>query len=161
MSDELIHPSSTIGQFRARLKDDVLIVTLPVAYLFLPGDPSVAPGFPTSEYQWTGNQDEDEEFLQKVRLGVYRTETIDTLAHEAGHMLGLGDEAVNDFPASVNGPLPTPDYTATVFRYTRELVRQHDDEGIMSRGSTIRFWHYTPFVETLKILTGSAAWNIV
>lgn len=84
-----------------------------------------------------------------VELSVFRNEQIDTLAHEAGHLLGLGDEAADaDFPSG--SALPSPEYAAQVLELFGIQIVRHDDDGIMSRGSTVRPWHYVPFLEALR-----------
>ena len=96
-----------------------------------------------------------------VRMEVFRRPEIDTLAHEAGHMLGLGDEASDDdWP--VGSHLPSSDYSALVFWYfPDEVVLRHDDDGIMSRGTVVRERHYVTFLEVLELLSGSADWSVV
>ena len=57
--------------------------------------------------------------------------------------------------------LASPDYAALVFWYRNELVLRHDDDGIMSRGTVVRPWHYVTFLEALESLTGTPDWSIV
>jgi len=95
-----------------------------------------------------------------VVMEVFADAPMDTLAHEAGHMLGLGDEASDDYwPAG--SALASPDYAALVVWYRDTLVLRHDDDGIMSRGSVVRKRHYVPFLEALEELTGTPDWRIV
>ena len=95
-----------------------------------------------------------------VRVELLRAPTIDTITHEAGHMLGLGDEASDEF-GEVGDPLNNAAYAALVYWYTGHLVVRADDEGIMSRGDVVRPWHYAPFLEAVEKLTCSSKWKIV
>ena len=95
-----------------------------------------------------------------VQMELHRRPSLDTVTHEAGHMLGLGDEASDD-ENGAGSPLASADYAALVFWYTGEIVTRHDDEGIMSRGNEVRWWHYVTLLEALEELTGSAEWEIV
>jgi hypothetical protein len=95
-----------------------------------------------------------------VRLDLFRTPPIDTLTHEAGHMLGLGDEA-SGVGGRVGEPVLSAEYAALVLWYTGYVLTRVDDEGIMSRGNVVRPWHYAPFLEALEVLTCSAEWRIV
>lgn len=95
-----------------------------------------------------------------VRLELFRTPPIDTLAHEAGHMLGLGDEA-SDIDGQVGEAVRSADYAALVNWYTGYVLDRVDDENIMSRGDVVRPWHYAPFLQALEAITCSAEWRIV
>lgn len=95
-----------------------------------------------------------------VQMEVFEPIPIDTLTHEAGHMLGLGDEASDEI-GEPGTTLASPDYAALVRWYNNETVLRHDDDGIMSRGTVVRPRHYVTFLEALETLTGSAEWSIV
>ncbi|MEM8997460.1 MAG: hypothetical protein AAGF23_21930 [Acidobacteriota bacterium] len=75
-------------------------------------------------------------------------------------MLGLGDEASDDF-AKVGEPVQNPEYAALVYWYTGHVLLRVDDESIMSRGNTVRPWHYAPFLEVLERITESSEWRVV
>lgn len=95
-----------------------------------------------------------------VRIEIYSGAPMDTLTHEAGHMLGLGDEATDDYwPAG--STLESPDYAALVAWYRNKIVLRHDDDGIMSRGTVVQKRHYVTFLEALEVLSGSPDWAIV
>lgn len=95
-----------------------------------------------------------------VQMHLHRHPMLPTLPHEAGHMIGLGDEA-SDENWAVGSALPNPNYAALVEWYRHEVVVRHDDEGIMSRGNVVRARHYVTFLEALAKLTGSSDWSIV
>ena len=95
-----------------------------------------------------------------VRLELFRTPPIDTLAHEAGHMLGLGDEASGP-TGGVGAPLVDAGYAAFVAWQTGFILQRVDDDNIMSRGTVVRPWHYSPFVEALEAMPGSGEWQVV
>lgn len=96
---------------------------------------------------------------QLVRIELHRRPSMDTLTHEAGHMLGLDDEASTD-TRTVDGPVRSPDYAAMVAWYQTEPVLTSDDDGIMSRGDKVRPWHYVTFQEVLEVLTCAYDWSI-
>jgi len=104
-----------------------------------------------------------------VELDVFRTgNLIDTPAHEAGHMLGLEDEASLD---ELGDPVALPaEYQDWVFDHAAALGAwtevadtwpEPDDEGIMGLGRVVRPRHYLVFVDAMEALTGSPGWRIV
>ncbi len=97
-----------------------------------------------------------------VRLELFDpAKTMDTLAHEAGHMLGLGDVSSTDAAGNERG-LPARDYAAMVFLRTGGKVLEiRDYEGMMSRGRLVETWHYAPFVEAMETLDPPGPWKIV
>ena len=84
-----------------------------------------------------------------------------TAAHEFGHILGLGDEyGYTDMPPGARPGDPVdPDYARMVKEQTGVDIRRTSDEGIMSKGATIRPWHYSPFLEALKAIAGPS-WKL-
>ena len=82
-------------------------------------------------------------------------------AHEFGHMLGLGDEyGYTDIPGARPGdPAPRRDYVRMVKEQTGYDLRRTSDESMMSKGATIRPWHYAPFLEALKRIAGTT-WRL-
>jgi hypothetical protein len=92
-------------------------------------------------------------------LELVRGAKMDTLAHEAGHMLGLGDENTDDdWPEG--SELASVDYAGLVLWYFGEVILRHDDDGIMSRGSVVEPYHYVTFLEALEELSGTAEWEV-
>jgi hypothetical protein len=77
-------------------------------------------------------------------------------AHEFGHILGLGDEyGYSDIPGARPGdPLRDADYVRMVKEQTGYDLVRTSDESMMSKGATIRPWHYSPFLEALKRIAG-------
>lgn len=104
--------------------------------------------------------DAPQEDRRFVRMEIYSEAPIDTLTHEAGHMLGLGDEASNE-TGWVGSPVESPDYAALVRWYLDETLLRRDDESIMSRGTVVLRRHYVTFLEALELLSGSPEWSIV
>jgi len=93
-------------------------------------------------------------------IELLRGAKMDTLAHEAGHMLGLGDEASDDaWPEG--SELLSVDYAGLILWYFGEVILRHDDDGIMSRGPVVEPYHYVTFLEALEELTGTAEWRVV
>jgi len=89
-----------------------------------------------------------------VWLDIYR-DPLDTLVHEAGHMLGLDDED------AAAGPFDYPNYTALIHRLFDGLTCvQGDADSVMGRGSTVRPHHYVTFLEALQILTCDDDWEV-
>ncbi len=92
-------------------------------------------------------------------IELVRGPKMDTLAHEAGHMLGLGDENTDDdWPDG--SELASVDYAGLILWYFGEVILRHDDDGIMSRGSVVEPYHYVTFLEALEELSGSAEWAV-
>jgi outer membrane protein OmpA-like peptidoglycan-associated protein len=82
-------------------------------------------------------------------------------AHEFGHIFGLGDEyGYSDIPGARPGdPLNDPAYEKMVKDQTGYDLRRTSDESMMSKGATIRPWHYSPFLEALKAIAGPS-WKL-
>jgi outer membrane protein OmpA-like peptidoglycan-associated protein len=78
-------------------------------------------------------------------------------AHEFGHVLGLGDEyGYDELPpgARPGDPVKDPEYAKMVKDQTGIDIRRTSDESMMSKGGTLRPWHYSPFLEALKSIAG-------
>ena len=78
--------------------------------------------------------------------------------HEAGHMLGLGDEYGTT--ASPSGTAVLPGYQSMLDANGGPTLARGRNESAMSVGSTVEPWHYTPFLEALKAIDGSNDWMI-
>jgi len=78
--------------------------------------------------------------------------------HEAGHMLGLGDE----YPTTANpaGTAVTSGYQAMLDAHGGPTLLRARNESAMSSGSTVQPWHYTPFIEALKQISNMTEWSI-
>jgi hypothetical protein len=94
-----------------------------------------------------------------VRLEVFRQTSMDTISHEAGHMLGLGDEASGE-NGQAGAFVGDADYAGLVHYRLQESVLRADDTSIMSRRDKVRPRHYITFLEALIHLTDSEGWTI-
>ena len=89
----------------------------------------------------------------------------DVAAHEAGHMLGLGDEYVDTDPDKRRFPGDEPSHYEDVqddigYNEADELLAINSDS-IMSAGSTVRPGHYVYFLRVLREMTGKNSWEIM
>jgi outer membrane protein OmpA-like peptidoglycan-associated protein len=115
------------------------------------------------------NASTDEKF-QRVDISV-RTKnpkevTQNVAAHEAGHMLGLGDEYVDETPGGDtlpkffgDEPEHYGDVQALMGTDTANELLVQDSGSMMSMGSTVQKGHYVYFLEALNSLTGKS-WSI-
>jgi hypothetical protein len=79
------------------------------------------------------------------------------VAHEAGHMFGLGDEYTAPF-SGTGGALGTPvDGDLGASQGLPGAVHENSDS-IMSVGDAVRPQHYATFLEALKAVTAMAEW---
>jgi outer membrane protein OmpA-like peptidoglycan-associated protein len=92
----------------------------------------------------------------RVDVSIASHEARQGAAHEFGHILGLGDEyGYSDIPGAHPGdPLRDEEYVRMVKEQTGYDLRRTSDESMMSKGATIRPWHYAPFLEALKRIAG-------
>lgn len=94
-----------------------------------------------------------------VELQVHPRRTFDTLAHEAGHMLGLGDEAAES-DADLGEPLLDGRYAAAISYHLGQEITRNDGDGIMSRGGVVERHHFITFLEAIEEATGDYDWTI-
>jgi outer membrane protein OmpA-like peptidoglycan-associated protein len=85
-----------------------------------------------------------------------------TIAHEAGHMLGLGDEYASADTGSRPAGTPVA-HSALAQRLIpgqQPILAKHS-ENIMSTGTDVKPHHYVTFLEVLGVMTGTAGqWDI-
>jgi outer membrane protein OmpA-like peptidoglycan-associated protein len=85
-----------------------------------------------------------------------------TVAHEAGHMLGLGDEYATADAGSrpVGTPVAHSALAQRLIPGQQPIVAKHS-ENIMSTGTDVKPHHYVTFLEVLGVMTGTAGqWDI-
>ncbi|WP_028067626.1 hypothetical protein [Solirubrobacter soli] len=75
--------------------------------------------------------------------------------HEAGHMLGLGDEYTGD-EDRLKKPVAHEELVKAEFGHG---VPRKDDGSIMSTGDDIKPWHGVTFLEALRGITGVQEWS--
>jgi hypothetical protein len=113
-----------------------------------------------------------EEKFQRVDMGVFKGDQIEvsqiTAVHEAGHMLGLGDEYVEEAPSEkrfapkFEGDKPShhDDVEATMGTEVADEHLVHNSDSIMSQGSEVKPGHYVYFLRALNTIT-SEQWTVV
>ncbi len=95
---------------------------------------------------------------RRVDVQVGDHEMQDPALHETGHMLGLGDEyAVTG--AGVGTPVEAG-YQSMITATTGEVLARGRDESAMGVGSTVRPWHYSSFLEALRVISSDQSWGI-
>jgi outer membrane protein OmpA-like peptidoglycan-associated protein len=85
-----------------------------------------------------------------------------TIAHEAGHMLGLGDEYASADAGSrpVGTPVAHSALAERLIPGQQPILAKHS-ENIMSTGTDVKPHHYVTFLEVLGVMTGTAGqWDI-
>jgi outer membrane protein OmpA-like peptidoglycan-associated protein len=85
-----------------------------------------------------------------------------TIAHEAGHMLGLGDEypTADGGHRDVGTPVAHSALAERLIPGQQPIVAKHS-ENIMSTGTDVKPHHYVTFLEVLGVMTGTAGhWDI-
>lgn len=91
---------------------------------------------------------------RRVDIGVGRFEADQTtVAHEFGHMLGLGDE-YPDAASDVGKPAAHSTLAERLIPGQQPILKHHD-ESIMSAGEDVRPPHYATFLEVLGEMTNS------
>lgn len=87
----------------------------------------------------------------RVDASVSTRQTQVAAAHEAGHMLGMGDE----YPTASNaaGTPVEARYATMIKDQTNTVLTRQRNDSLMSSGSTVEPWHYSSFLEALKSIT--------
>lgn len=95
---------------------------------------------------------------RRVDVQVGTRQTQNPALHETGHMLGLDDE----YPVTgaAAGTPVDPAYQAMITATTGEVLTRGRDESAMSLGSTVRPWHYSSFLEALRVVSGTQEWGL-
>ena len=92
----------------------------------------------------------------QVRMGAGVQQIV--VAHEAGHMFGLGDEYTAPF-SGTGGALGTPvDGNLGPSQGLPGAVHENSDS-IMSVGDAVRPQHYATFLEAIKAATAMPEWE--
>jgi len=124
--------------------------------------------------------------FRRVSVGVFRvdstkpkTDQQNVAAHEFGHMIGLGDEYVEEQPEIPGSTAKFFGDKPTHYDPVKDLIGQDaadelkitDSDNIMSRGNTVKRGHYVFFVAALDAMTrpeiktatgkADAKWNVL
>ena len=97
-----------------------------------------------------GAYEDDDAYFRSVEIKIGSGERQNTVAHEFGHVFGLADEYEEDSRSA--GDASGHDGLSQRMGTGRALVENND--GIISTGNEVRAQHYSPFVWTLRELTG-------
>ena len=79
------------------------------------------------------------------------------VAHEAGHMFGLPDEATKDIDVGTNEMISH--YWKLVKTYFDMPFEQVDEDNLMSLGSRVKPRYHIPFIEALEKISPSLNWK--
>jgi outer membrane protein OmpA-like peptidoglycan-associated protein len=85
-----------------------------------------------------------------------------TVAHEFGHMLGLGDEypTLDGGTRDVGTPVAHSALAQSLIPGQQPILAHHSDN-IMSNGETVQPYHYVTFLEVLGTMSGTTGtWDI-
>lgn len=100
----------------------------------------------------------DDASWRRVDVQLGSQETQSPLLHETGHMLGLGDEYGTS--SSPTGTGIDASYQAMLTNTTGDVITRGATTSAMSMGSTVERWHYAPFLEVLRDITGMTEWGL-
>lgn len=90
---------------------------------------------------------------------IMSTQRQSALAHEAGHLFGLGDEYAND-AERIGDPLVDEYYIKLIADWGFDVPTRGPSRSIMSNGNTVLPRHYTPFLDVLQQNFSQYEWSL-